>query len=199
MTTSILSQFNLKGSQLQAASETNPAIAVTAGAGSGKTRTLVARYLYLLESGYPIRSLIAITFTDKAAREMRSRIRTEIGKWLTNPALPLKDDAGESADWQKIFNEIDAARIGTIHSLCAEILRAHPAEAGIDPHFSMLEEGLAAVLKAQAVELTLSWAANDPQTAGLFGFFKEGELRQILSSILNRRLDFITKEGFSPT
>ena len=69
---SILSQFKLTDPQQQAACGDNPAIAVTAGAGSGKTRTLVGRYLNLLEAGLPIRALIAITFTDKAAREMRS-------------------------------------------------------------------------------------------------------------------------------
>ena len=72
---SLLSQYHFKGRQEQAATEPNPAIAVTAGAGSGKTLSLVGRYLYLLEQGYPLRSILAITFTEKAAREMRARIR----------------------------------------------------------------------------------------------------------------------------
>lgn len=188
--TSILSQFDLKGSQQQAASDDNSAIAVTAGAGSGKTRTLVARYLHLLERGYPVRSLIAITFTDKAAREMRTRIRAEIEKWLADLAITPNLSHGEmEPDWQTIFSELDAARIGTIHSLCAEILRTHPAEAQIDPDFEVLEEGLTAALKAQAIEVTLIWAANDSQAAGLFGIFKEGELRRVLGTLINRRLD----------
>jgi len=53
-------------------------IVVTAGAGTGKTRTLVARYLSLLVDGIPLRSIVAITFTKKAAREMRNRIREEV-------------------------------------------------------------------------------------------------------------------------
>ena len=194
---SILAQFPLEGSQAQAARSSNPAIAVTAGAGAGKTRTLVGRYLRLLEDGCPIRSLIAITFTDKAAREMRSRIRVESEKRLADPALtpkpdsplPVGDGLGVRADWRALFAELDAARIGTIHSLCAEILRAHPAEAGIDPDFGVLEEGLAAAFKAQAVEAALIWTANHPQAAELFGIFKEGELRQVLATLLNRRLD----------
>ena len=52
-------------------------IIVTAGAGTGKTRTLVARYLALLANGVPMRSIVAITFTRKAAREMRNRVRHE--------------------------------------------------------------------------------------------------------------------------
>ena len=82
---SILSLLTFAGRQKQAATRRSPAIVVTAGAGSGKTRALVGRYLRLLEKGYPLRSLVAITFTDKAAREMRARIRTTIEDWL----LPL--------------------------------------------------------------------------------------------------------------
>ena len=65
------------------------AIAVTAGAGSGKTRVLVGRYLHLLEQGHPLRSLVAITFTDKAAREMRTRIRAEIQQRLSESPTDL--------------------------------------------------------------------------------------------------------------
>ena len=101
-------------------------------------------------------------------------------------------------DWQTTFNALDSARISTIHSLCAEILRVHLAEAGVDPGFKMLEEGLAAALKAQAVELALIWAANDAQAAGLFGIFKEGELRRVLSTLLNQRLNLHAPRGQSP-
>ena len=180
---SILDQFDLKGAQQQAASDDNPAIVVTAGAGSGKTRALVARYLRLLETGYPLRSLIAITFTRKAAREMRARIRAEIDKQLDSPS------SKSGGDWQTIAAELDSARISTIHSLCAEILRAHPAEAGVDPHFSVLEEGLAAAIRAQAVETALAWAADDPQAAPLFKIFSEPDLRRILGTLLQSRLD----------
>ncbi|MFH1632873.1 MAG: UvrD-helicase domain-containing protein [Chloroflexota bacterium] len=199
---SILSLFDLENRQKQAATDSNPAIVVTAGAGSGKTRTLVGRYLRLLEAGYPTRSLVAITFTKKAAREMRTRIRQTIEEWLTYPPFAkhpygAPPEVGgspvgmlrERGDWEDIFAELDAARICTIHSLCTEILRAHPAEAGVDPNFGVLEEGLAAAFRAQAVDAALAWAANDPQAACLFGVFEEGELRRILTTLLNRRLD----------
>ena len=193
---SILDQFDLKGAQQRATSDDSPAIVVTAGAGSGKTRALVARYLRLLEAGYPLRSLIAITFTRKAAREMRARVRTEIERWV-NPPLPLGGEGagvrGES--WQTLAAELDSARISTIHSLCAEILRAHPAEAGVDPHFSVLEEGLAATLRAQAIETALDWAAGDPQAAALFEIFTEMEVSRVLGTLLNFRLDIPPSTG----
>lgn len=208
---SILTQFDLKGAQQQAANDDSPAIVVTAGAGSGKTRALVARYLRLLEAGYPLRSLIAITFTRKAAREMRARIRAEIEKQLNNPALtpalfqgeresnsplsPGDGPGGMEKSWQTLAAELDSARISTIHSLCAEILRAHPAEAGVDPHFSVLEEGLAAALRAQAIESALVWAAGDPQAAALFEVFNEIELNRVLGTLLRSRLDISPLPG----
>lgn len=179
---SLLSHFSFKGRQEQAATDPNPAIAVTAGAGSGKTLSLVGRYLHLLEQGYPLRSILAITFTEKAAREMRSRIRESL---ITSPYFrPFSGENGGNEG-----GGIDSARIGTIHSLCAEILRSHPAEAGLDPAFSVLEEGLSAALQAEAIESALTWAATDPQSVALFALFKENDLRQILSSLLSRRLD----------
>ncbi|MFZ5909985.1 MAG: UvrD-helicase domain-containing protein [Chloroflexota bacterium] len=171
----LLSHFSFKGNQHQAVTDPARAIAVTAGAGSGKTLSLVGRYLHLLEQGYPIRSILAITFTEKAAREMRSRIRAALSP------LPVGEGAG--------VREIDSARIGTIHSLCAELLRSHPAEAGLDPAFEVLEEGLAAALQAESIDSALAWATTDKQSAALFEPFKENELRQILKSLLSRRLD----------
>jgi len=202
---SLLSQYHFKGRQEQAVTDPNSAIAVTAGAGSGKTLALVGRYLHLLEQGYPLRSILAITFTEKAAREMRGRIREAVSRppdpedgpgRRTEPAHPGRAErpsrlhrTGREAGVEGMRTEIDSARIGTIHSLCAEILRAHPAEAGLDPAFGVLEEGLAATLQAEAVDTALAWAVSDPEAAGLFGDFKEGDLRKILGSLLDRRLD----------
>ncbi len=184
----VLEQFHFKGNQEKAVTDSARAIAVTAGAGSGKTLSLVGRYLHLLEQGYPIRSILAITFTEKAAREMRSRIRNALSQISTDihPSSFILHPS-----------EIDSARIGTIHSLCAELLRAHPVEAGLDPQFEVLEEGLASAIQAEAVESALAWATTDEQTAALFGVFKENELRQILKALMSRRLDvnFLYTDG----
>jgi len=181
--TSILSLLQLKGRQTEAATRRGVDVAVTAGAGSGKTRALVGRYLSLLEEGRPLRSLVAITFTEKAAREMRTRIRSTIEEWLAEGVAVDRDL------WESAFAELDAARIGTIHSLCAAILRAHPAEAGVDPAFAVLEENAAAILKARAVEVALAWAMSDPDAARLFGLLGEYRLRAAVTALLERRLD----------
>ena len=165
-------------------------VVVTAGAGTGKTRTLVARYLSLLADGFPLRSIVAVTFTRKAAREMRNRVRDEIRRYLSQPDL----DDGEQRRWQGLYTELDAARIGTIHSLCAEILRAHPAEAGVDPRFEVLEEGQVSLLRRRAVEEAMGWAADEPETARLFLLLGERDLRRTLERLLAKRLD--AREAF---
>ena len=183
-TPTILAQLALSGQQETAALSAAPAVAVTAGAGSGKTRTLVGRYLWLVEQGHPVRSLVAITFTEKAAREMRNRIREEIGQWREQEA-----DAARRAWWDEVAAELDSARIGTIHSLCAAILRGNPAEAGVDPRFEVLEENMAILLKVRALEDALAWAGDDPVCAALFGPLGEQDLRATVNALLGRRLD----------
>ena len=157
---------------------------VTAGAGSGKTRTLVARYISLLAEGLSPRRVVAITFTEKAAREMRSRVRASLVDQIS-----LAKVDGERQRWNQLEAQMDSARIGTIHSLCAEILRAHPAEASVDPRFDVLDEGLAATLRAQAVADTLAWLVGDPAFAQLLTGFTTGALKKLLAFLLDRRLE----------
>lgn len=180
---SILDRLQLTDAQADAATAFDTALVVTAGAGSGKTRTLAARFVALLEAGYPLRSLVAITFTDKAAREMRSRIRRLVVGWLEqcHPA--------DRARWQESLTGLEAARIGTIHSLCAGLLRAHPAEVGVDPTFDILEENTSAVLKARALESAMAWTATDDKASTLFGPLTEFQLRGALTALLDRRLE----------
>ena len=167
-------------------------VVMTAGAGTGKTRTLVARYLALLAEGLPTRSVVAVTFTRKAAHEMRNRAREAVRAYLAAPEL---DDA-ERARWGALYGQLDAARIGTIHTLCAEILRAHPVEATrcgaaphrIDPGFDVLDEAQAALLQEEAVDLALGWAAGQDDVAPLFGLARERPLREALLAMLRSRL-----------
>ena len=175
---------NLTGEQRKAVECLDMDVIVTAGAGTGKTRTLVARYVRLLEEGKSPRRVVAITFTEKAAREMRNRVRKAVSE--------RADSAGDDDErrlWADLEAGMDAARIGTIHSLCSEILRAHPAEAGIDPLFDVIEEGVAAALRARAVEDVLLWALDEPDMVHLYSVFSAHALRRLLAHLLNRRLD----------
>jgi ATP-dependent helicase/nuclease subunit A len=181
----IVAQMRPSPEQKPAITERGRDVAVTAGAGTGKTRTLVARYLSLLAEGLPPRSVIAITFTKKAAREMRNRVREEVRTYLEQPHLKPE----ERERWQDLYRRLDSARIGTIHSLCGELLRSHPAEAGIDPRFDVLEEGQASILRQRAIDETLAWAADDEDAVVLFSLLGEWELRRALDGLIERRLD----------
>ena len=186
--TSILTLFNFLGRQAEAVG--SPAdragdvpTVVTAGAGSGKTLTLVGRYVRLLEQRVPLRAIAAITFTEKAAREMRSRIRQTVDQWSARCA------EADRTYWQAISAELDAARIGTIHGLCATLLRGQPAEAGLDPEFGVLDENQAARLRAEAIDSALAWTVTDAEAVRIFTVFSERSARALFDDWLAARSD----------
>ncbi|WP_167043513.1 UvrD-helicase domain-containing protein [Salinibacterium sp. ZJ454] len=104
---------------------------VEAGAGSGKTHQMVSRIIQLVSAGEPISAIAAITFTEKAAAELRQRIRTTLSE--SNPSIdePLR---------QRALDELDTAPIGTIHSFAARILTENPIEAGMPPVIDVIDE-----------------------------------------------------------
>lgn len=181
----IIAQMTPSPEQEPAVLKRDRDVVVIAGAGTGKTRTLVARYLSLVAEGLPLRSIVAITFTRKAAREMRNRVREEIRHYVEGPELA----EAERRRWQGLYAELDAARIGTIHSLCSEILSAHPAEAGLDPRFQVLHEGQRNILLRKVVDDALGWAADHEGLTGLFSLLGERSLRGALETMLGKRLD----------
>ncbi|HNS51632.1 MAG TPA: UvrD-helicase domain-containing protein [Anaerolineae bacterium] len=190
----IVAQMAPSAEQAPAILDRGRDVVVTAGAGAGKTLTLVARYLSLLAEGLPLRSIVAVTFTQKAAREMRNRVRQEIHRYLQEPG----PDLPERERWQTVYRELDGARIDTIHGLCSEVLRSHPAEAGVDPNFQVLDEGHAAVAVAGVVEEALAWAAGDVAMGELFALLGERTLRATLTTMLARRLDVEACLGSAP-
>ena len=181
----IVAQMHPSDNQKPAIAERDRDVLVVAGAGTGKTLTLVARYLSLLAEGYPLRSVVAITFTRKAAWEMRNRVRAEVDKFLR------RDDLIESdrTSWREVYTGLDAARIGTIHSLCTEVLRTHPAEAEVDPRFEVLEEGHANIQIQCAIDDAMAWVAESSKLVPLFAVLGEKDLRDTLNRLMHRRLD----------
>ena len=163
-------------------------IAVTASAGAGKTATLVERYIELLlqHPDIGVRQVLAITFTQKAAAEMRERIAQRLSDGLAQE-LPEP----ERQRLRQIREELPAARISTIHAFCAALLREYPIEADVDPAFAVLEEVDAAQLRSQAVRQTLESLArtqdSDPDKAALRRTLAEWP-RRYLEQVLQRLL-----------
>jgi ATP-dependent helicase/nuclease subunit A len=138
-------------SQQQAAITTlDRALLVDAGAGTGKTRVLTERFLHLLEvyPDWPLESIVAVTFTEKAAREMRSRIRTAIEARAQRPNV--------AAQWAEHRRNLDQLRVATIHSFCARLLRENAIAAGIDPRFELLDEPTRRMLQETALDNVFS-------------------------------------------
>ena len=194
---SVLAAFRLNEEQRRAVEARGKDVVVTAGAGSGKTSTLVGRYLHLLADGIEPRHIVAITFTKKAALEMQSRVRAKLEE------LKSRADKPEVLQfWADLAGKMDGARIGTIHSLCAEILRNHPAKAGVDPRFEMLDESLASHYKIEAVQDCLAWMVTREEMLPLLRQVKLLSLERILADLLDDRLkahDIFDKEiDFAP-
>ena len=114
---------------------------VWASAGTGKTRKLVEVYLELLEEGADPLRIVAMTFTEKAAAEMRDRIRRAL--------------YARQSPWLKTIALLPAAPIATIHGFCGILLREHGLELGIDPSFTILDEQRSLDLAREAARETL--------------------------------------------
>jgi ATP-dependent helicase/nuclease subunit A len=177
-------------------------VVVIAGAGSGKTRVLVERYLRLLEThdDWELNQLVAITFTQKASQEMRDRVRSQVQARLEQ-AQAAADGERAAAVWSRRLSSMDSARIDTIHALCATILRQNAAEAGIDPQFEVLDETGARILLDTALEMLLvGMARMDDPAAQVFEQYNARSVREVLVkmiSISDLSLSPRTR-GFSP-
>src|SRR6266496_3631765 len=141
----------LQPEQAAAAYQINKHISVTAGPGSGKTTVLVERYLHILrEQKLSIDQIVAITFTNRAANEMRERLRDRLNHILQTAT------GKERQRWLDYKRTLDGAVVTTIHGFCARLLREFPVEARVDPQFLLLDEHRAAMLLEAVVEEALT-------------------------------------------
>lgn len=134
-------KVNLTAVQRSAAIErTADSLALLSGAGCGKTLVLATRYAQLLmgsgDRDDPLATFVAITFTEKAALEMQQRVRQLLGEMAGQRSGRQRQ---RLLDWRERLPE---ARISTIHSFCASLLRARAIEAGIDPAFTVCADEL---------------------------------------------------------
>jgi ATP-dependent exoDNAse (exonuclease V) beta subunit len=139
---------------------------IQAGAGTGKTHRLVTLCLQLFAEGVAPARLCAVTFTEKAAAELKGRIRRRVDALLhggVEEEVPPRD----AAHWQLVRRDLGLAQVGTIHALCAQILRRHAALAGLDPRFSVLDEAQARRTLADACERAVLEALASEDQRGL--------------------------------
>ncbi len=154
----------------RAAVEATGEVFVSAGAGTGKTSVLVERFVgAVCEQGLDVESVLVITYTRKAAGELRARIRAAL----------------HARGRHDLARRLDGAWISTIHGFCSRLLRAHPFAVGIDPRFRELDEEHGAVLRGEAFERALAGfcSTRDAERLRLLATYGAQGLRRMLTGV----------------
>ncbi len=159
-------------------------VVLSAGAGCGKTTVLTERLVRSLspDLGFSLERIVVLTFTDKAAAELRARVRT---------AARAKLAEGEDVEyWRGVQRGLEAAPIGTFHTQFGNLLRRHAVWAGVDPEFTILDEVISKTMREQSVEACLRECLSevDEDLRELAVVFGLDRVRDALVSLLEQRL-----------
>ncbi len=183
----------LTAAQLRAIRTFEGPLFIAAGAGSGKTAVVTRRFVQAVASGFAsVDEILTITFTRKAAAEMMERIRCYLRKGET---VDASGDGAQEERMLEAYRKIESARISTIDSFCASLLRANALAAGIDPGFAAADESRAVMLQEEAFdaalkELVARWQNRDK--AAVIGFITaydpdvNGKLFKIVKSVYEK-------------
>ena len=143
---------------------------VSAGAGTGKTTVLVERFVEAVcERGIDVDSMLVITYTERAAGELKGRIRARLHE------LGRHD----------LARSLDGAWISTIHGFCLRLLKSHPFAAGLDPRFRILDDSQGRVVRSESFEAALNefCAGEDPERLKLLATYGASGLRRMLTTV----------------
>ena len=154
----------------QTAVEARGRVFVSAGAGTGKTSVLVERFVQAVcDRGLPVDAVLVITYTRRAAGELRGRIRAAL----------------RERGRHDLARGLDGAWISTVHGFCFRLLKAYPFEAGLDPRFRELDEAQAAVLRGEAFDDALSRFCDgeEQDRLRLLATYGAGGLRRMLTRV----------------
>jgi ATP-dependent helicase/nuclease subunit A len=156
--------------QQLAAIEATGEVFVSAGAGTGKTAVLVERFVRAVcDRGLDIDSILVITYTRRAAGELRTRIRAALA------------ERGR----HDLARELDGAWISTIHGFCLRLLKSYPFAAGLDPRFRELDDAQGAVLRSESFKQALAEFCADeaPDRLALLATYGADGLRRMLTGV----------------
>jgi ATP-dependent helicase/nuclease subunit A len=166
--------MSLTAEQERAVQRRDGSLMVRAGAGTGKTTVLVERFVRaVVRDGAPVEDILAITFTEKAASEMKARVRRRFLE------LGRREEARAA----------EAAWISTIHGFCSRVLRAHALSAGVDPDFRVLDELEAERIAADAFDSALEafmGAGADPDRLEMVAAYTPDRLRDMVRTAHSR-------------
>jgi len=174
---------------------------VAASAGTGKTKVLTDRVLALLLKGSAPQRILCLTFTKAAAAEMAIRLGDRLSQWTIAGDGKLDEELHELTGEKPTAAALDEARrlfarlldtpggmrIDTIHAFCQSVLRRFPIEAGLAPHFTVLDERSAAEVLLQARAEILAMPDLAPALAEIAGHTGEGGFDELLAAITGAR------------
>ena len=160
-------------------------VVLEASAGTGKTSVLVSRYVNLLKAGVDPANILAITFTRKAAAEMRERIIRELRSAAERSQF-------DRARWLELRDRLGEIGISTIDAFCLSLLHEFPLEADVDPAFDLADETevprLISVALDRALRILVGLARTDTDIALVLAQLGIARTRDGLATLLDRRL-----------
>ncbi len=195
----------------QIAVDPSHSVWVSANAGSGKTRVLTDRVLRILLKGTPPHRILCLTYTKAAAAEMALRIQAQLAEWVILPEADLQKklstllnripDAKEAKRARQLFALVadapEGLRIQTIHSLCQSLLMRFSVEAGVSPHFRLMEEREGAALMEEVKErLFLTHRHNHDKIKlvqairRIANTISEHSFHEVLKELISQRSEF---------
>jgi ATP-dependent helicase/nuclease subunit A len=168
---------------------------VTAGPGAGKTRVLTERFCHIIltNDDVGIGEIVALTFTEKAAEEMKARIYAGLSRMVNELRRGESSDGALIRRLQEALDNFSKNRIGTIHSFCAWLLRQYPVEAGIDPGFSIIQGLTQREMMLSAIQsaiATLSQENKDQLTELMRVFGNRRSLFEAIEGVIKHPLTF---------
>lgn len=174
---------------------------VGASAGTGKTKVLTDRVLSLMLHGTAPSRILCLTFTKAAAAEMANRLADRLARWAVIPDTLLSDELfnilGRRADpemqararelFARVLDAPGGMKIQTIHAFCQSLLARFPLEAGIAPHFQVLDERSAAEMLREAREAALADPAMAEFVSEVSVHAQEQSLAELLAELVRER------------
>ncbi|WP_088103646.1 UvrD-helicase domain-containing protein [Halalkalibacter urbisdiaboli] len=195
--------MNFNKAQEAAIFSESPFVVISAGAGSGKTRVLTERFIYLCEQkfknpnhnlGATVEEIVAITFTEKAAREMKDRIRKRISEKM-DEAVTTK----ENSFWKEQKELLDRAHISTFHSFCQQLLGQYAMSAGLPPRVRVIDEVQAKQLKRETLKRLFNQASFVKKAEPFFSYMTRTQLNSYLEDIYDEIRELLAGENVIAT
>lgn len=212
-------KMNFNDEQKKAIESEKPLVLISAGAGSGKTRVLTERFLYLCNKklseiingeknpiAAEVKQIVAITFTEKAAREMKKRIRERIAEELMETQTweegPKK--LKTQSFWKEQREALDSGFITTFHSFCHKILHQFALKANLSPSFIVIDEVQSKLIKNEVFTEMFAHKANHKKWKPLYNYYTKQQLKASVNGVYaqvqeNPEYDVLGfKERFNP-